>query len=116
MIKNIISDIGNVLIEFDPSGIIDKNIEAEDKEKFFDLVFASDNWRLLDKGDLSLEDGRNYFLSIFPKYKDILNKLFDSSLTLCLNMHHNNINILKKYKERGYNIYYLSNMTVEKFI
>ena len=30
-------------------------------------------------------------------------------------MHHNNINILKEYKERGYNIYYLSNMTVETF-
>ncbi|TXJ50326.1 HAD family hydrolase [Brachyspira aalborgi] len=115
MIKNIISDIGNVLFEFDTSGFIDKNIETEDKEKFFNLVFASDNWRLLDKGDLPFEDGRNYFLSIFPKYKDILNKLFDSSLTLCLNMHHNNINILKEYKERGYNIYYLSNMTVETF-
>ena len=100
MIKNIISDIGNVLFEFDTSGFIDKNIEAEDKEKFFDSVFASDNWRLLDKGDLSFEDGRNYFLSVFPKYKDILNKLFDSSLILCLNMHHNNINILKEYKEK----------------
>lgn len=79
------------------------------------MTFGSDNWRLLDKGDLYFEDGRNYFISVYPKYKDILNKLFDSSLTLCLNMHHNNINILKEYKERGYNIYYLSNMTVETF-
>lgn len=115
MIKNIISDIGNVLFEFDTTGFINKNIENEDKENFFNLVFSSKNWSLLDKGDLSFEDGRNYFLSIFPKYKDILNKLFDSSLTLCLNMHHNNINILKDYKKRGYNIYYLSNMTIETF-
>ena len=75
MIKNIISDIGNVLFEFDTSGFIDKNIESEYKENFFNLVFASDNWRLLDKGDLSFEDGRNYFLSVFPKYKNILKKL-----------------------------------------
>lgn len=115
MIKNIISDIGNVLFEFDTAGFINKNIETEDKEKFFDLTFGSDNWRLLDKGDLAFEDARNYFISVYPKYKDILNKLFNSSLTLCLNMHHNNINILKEYKERGYNIYYLSNMTVETF-
>ncbi len=115
MIKNIISDIGNVLFEFDTSGFIDKNIETEDKEKFFDLVFGSENWQLMDKGDLAFEDAREYFLSVFPKYKDSLNKLFDSSLTLCLNMHHNNINILKEYKEGGYNIYYLSNMTVETF-
>ena len=33
MIKNIISDIGNVIFEFDTSGFIDKNIEAEEKEK-----------------------------------------------------------------------------------
>lgn len=115
MIKNIISDIGNVLFEFDTAGFIDKNIEAEDKEKFFDLIFGSDNWQLMDKGDLSFENAREYFLSVYPKYKNILNKLFDSSLTLCLNMNNNNINILKEYKEKGYNIYYLSNMSVETF-
>lgn len=115
MIKNIISDIGNVLFEFDTEGFIDKNIEAEDKEKFFDLIFGSDNWQLMDKGDLSFENAREYFLSVYPKYKNILNKLFDSSLTLCLNMNNNNINILKEYKEKGYNIYYLSNMSVETF-
>ena len=115
MIKNIISDIGNVLFEFDTAGFIDKNIEAEDKEKFFDLIFGSDNWQLMDKGDLSFENAREYFLSVYPKYKNILNKLFDSSLTLCLNMNNNNINILKEYKEKCYNIYYLSNMSVETF-
>ena len=115
MIKNIISDIGNVLFEFDTAGFIDKNIEAEDKEKFFDLIFGSDNWQLMDKGDLSFENARKYFLSVYPKYKNILNKLFDSSLTLCLNMNNNNINILKEYKEKCYNIYYLSNMSVETF-
>lgn len=115
MIKNIISDIGNVLFEFDTAGFIDKNIEAEDKEKFFDLIFGSDNWQLMDKGDLAFEDARKYFLSVYPKYKNILNKLFDSSLTLCLNMNNNNINILKEYKEKCYNIYYLSNMSVETF-
>ena len=115
MIKNIISDIGNVLFEFDTEGFIDKNIEEEDKEKFFDLIFGSDNWQLMDKGDLSFENAREYFLSVYPKYKNILNKLFDSSLTLCLNMNNNNINILKEYKEKCYNIYYLSNMSVETF-
>ena len=115
MIKNIISDIGNVLFEFDTTGFINKNIEAEDKEKFFDLIFGSENWQLMDKGDLAFEDAREYFLSVYPKYKDSLNKLFDSSLTLCLNMNNNNINILKEYKEKCYNIYYLSNMSVETF-
>mgnify|MGYP002524741622 FL=1 len=115
MIKNIISDIGNVLFEFDTAGFINKNIETEDKEKFFDLTFGSENWQLMDKGDLAFEDARNYFISVYPKYKNILNKLFDSSLTLCLNMNNNNINILKEYKEKGYNIYYLSNMSVETF-
>ena len=115
MIKNIISDIGNVLFEFDTAGFINKNIETEDKEKFFDLTFGSENWQLMDKGDLAFEDARNYFISVYPKYENILNKLFDSSLTLCLNMNNNNINILKGYKEKGYNIYYLSNMSVETF-
>ena len=54
MIKNIISDIGNVLFEFDTSGFIDKNIETDIISKILFRVFELDKvanfslWRIFN--------------------------------------------------------------------
>ncbi|CRF34690.1 haloacid dehalogenase [Brachyspira suanatina] len=115
MIKNIVSDIGNVLYEFSVNDFISKYIDDEDKEKFLKNSFSNENWRLMDKGDLAFNDARNFFIEMNPKYKKVIDDLFDSSLTLCLNKNHNNISLLKEYKDKGYDIYYLSNMPSETF-
>ena len=46
--KNIIFDLGNVLILFDPSGYVNKSVSPEKREKFLDVVFKSDEWKKLD--------------------------------------------------------------------
>ncbi|WP_300365051.1 HAD family phosphatase [Brachyspira sp.] len=115
MIKNIISDIGNVLYEFNVKGFINKNIDEIDKKQFIENTFENKNWHLMDKGDLAFEDARKLFIKTNPKYEKIINDLFDNGLTLCLNKNKNNISLLKKYKDKGYDIYYLSNMPSETF-
>ncbi|WP_295157687.1 HAD-IA family hydrolase [uncultured Brachyspira sp.] len=115
MIKNIISDIGNVLYQFDVNGFIDKNIDDEDKKQFLENTFENKNWHLMDKGDLAFEDARKLFIKTNTKYEKIINDLFDSALTLCLNKNKNNISLLEEYKNKGYDIYYLSNMPSETF-
>lgn len=115
MIKNIISDIGNVLYAFSTANFINKYVDENDRDEFLLNTFGSKNWFLMDKGDVSFEDSRKHFISVCPKYEEAINKLFDSSLTLCLDKHHNNINLLKEYKNKGFNIYYLSNMPSETF-
>lgn len=115
MIKNIVSDIGNVLYEFDVNGFIDKYIDEQDKKEFLENTFMNENWHLMDKGEIAFNDARKLFIEKSPKYKNIIDNLFDSSLTLCLNKNHNNISLLKEYKNKGYNIYYLSNMPSETF-
>ena len=115
MIKNVVSDIGNVLYEFSTDAFLNEYIDEKDRNSFFKNTFGSEKWSLMDKGDISFEDSRKYFINIFPKYEKAINKLFDSCLTLCLNRHHNNINLLKQYKDKKYDIYYLSNMPSETF-
>lgn len=115
MIKNIISDVGNVLYEFSTGSILNEYVDESDRKEFFDNTFGSKNWSLMDKGEISFEDSRKYFIDKCPKYKELINKIFDTSLTLCLNKHHNNINLLKEYKDKGFCIYYLSNMPSETF-
>lgn len=101
MIKNIISDVGNVLYEFDVYGFINKYIDEEDKKDFLQNTFMNENWHLMDKGDLPFEDARKLFININPKYKEIIDSLFDSSLTLCLNKNNNNVSLLKEYKKKA---------------
>ncbi|OEJ14092.1 haloacid dehalogenase [Brachyspira hampsonii] len=115
MIKNIISDIGNVLYEFSVNEFMNKYIASEDREQFLQSSFLNENWNLMDKGDLAFNDARKLFIQMNPKYKKIIDDLFDSALTLCLNRNHNNISLLKEYKNKGYDIYYLSNMPAETF-
>ncbi|ASJ21878.1 HAD-IA family hydrolase [Brachyspira hampsonii] len=115
MIKNIISDIGNVLYEFSVNEFMNKYIDSEDREQFLQSSFLNENWNLMDKGDLAFNDARKLFIQMNPKYKKIIDDLFDSALTLCLNKNHNNISLLKEYKNKGYDIYYLSNMPAETF-
>ncbi|MBT8751666.1 HAD-IA family hydrolase [Brachyspira hyodysenteriae] len=111
MIKN----IGNVLYEFNVNEFMNKYIDEEDREKFFQNSFSNKNWHLMDKGDLDFNDARKLFIDMNPKYQKIIDELFDTSLTLCLNKNHNNISLLKEYKNKGYDIYYLSNMPSETF-
>ena len=115
MIKNIVSYVGNVLYEFNANKFMDKYIDEEDREKFLKNSFLNENWHLMDKGDLAFNDARKLFIKMNPKYENIINSIFDTSLTLCLDKNHNNISLLKEYKTKGYNIYYLSNMPSETF-
>ncbi|WP_028331227.1 HAD-IA family hydrolase [Brachyspira alvinipulli] len=114
MIKNIVSDIGNVLYEFIIDDFLNKYIEKEDREFFFNNTFNSVNWILMDKGVVSFEDSRKHFIEVCSKYEKVVNKIFDTALTICLNKD-NNINLLREYYNKGYNIYYLSNMPIETF-
>lgn len=57
MIKNIVFDMGNVLIHYDPMKVCRKFITGEEeRKKVCASVFSSLEWLLLDKGTISEED------------------------------------------------------------
>ena len=63
MYKNIIFDIGGVLVDFDPKAyLVDRLCNAEMEEKVYDLTFGSEEWQLLDAGKLSRYDGNQRML------------------------------------------------------
>ena len=61
MIKNIIFDLGNVLIKYSPESFLEKNVKKERQEKFIATVFKSKEWLELDRGTLSYEDAIEKF-------------------------------------------------------
>ena len=54
MIKNIVFDLGNVLISFRPSEFFDKkNYPETIKAKILSDIFGSKEWLMLDNGEIS---------------------------------------------------------------
>lgn len=55
-IKNIIFDMGGVLVEFCPEDMIRRYSLSEYKNEIMSNLFKSDEWKMMDSGDLSVED------------------------------------------------------------
>lgn len=109
MIKNIIFDLGNVLIKYSPESFLEKNVKKERQEKFIATVFKSKEWLELDRGTLSYEDAIEKFAEIIPEDRENLEKLFKNNIMDCLAPIEENIEILKNLKKKGYNLFVLSN-------
>ncbi len=56
MIKNIIFDLGGVLIDFNPKKVIGEHFSAQDGEIILSRLFGSDAWREVDRGTLTAEE------------------------------------------------------------
>ena len=115
MIKNIIFDLGNVLINFKPYEFLLRfTNDKEYIDKFISKVTRSKTWLELDRGTESLENARTIFISKYPQEKDFIELFFDQWMDM-LTPIEENIEILEELKELGYNSYILSNYIIEAF-
>lgn len=108
MIKNIIFDLGNVLIRFKPEEFVNKNIKKEYREKFFNAVFKGQEWADLDRGVLEYSDAVKIFSEKIPECSSEIKKLFDNYILDVLEPIEKNIEIMKSLKGK-YKLFVLSN-------
>lgn len=108
-IKNIVFDMGGVLVDFDAK----RSLATHFDQKYHDIInektFASETWKLMDKGDYEVEE------AIDIMCRDLPRELHDEIRTMILD-HEGEMPpikemypIVKSLKENGYNIYLLSN-------
>ena len=112
MIKNIIFDLGSVLLKGTYRDTLNKfDISEEDKKIIISTFF--DNWEELDLGNMSLKeklDNSNIPNYIKNEYGDILLNYYkyrDINMDL--------ISLIKKLKEKGYKICILSDNIKEVY-
>lgn len=116
MIKNIIFDLGGVVIKYDQRKIIDTFTNNDDEIKYiFDEIFHSNEWKLMDLGLITKEEViQNINSRNNNKYKELtekfLNEWYKSQV-----INQDVVNIAKKLKENEYNIYVLSNMATTTY-
>ena len=109
MMKNIIFDLGNVLIKFSPENFMKKYVAEENREKFFNVVFKSREWAELDRGTLSYDEVIRIFSEGVPEEKEAVKILFDHKIMDTLSPIEENIGIMRELKKNNYSVYILSN-------
>lgn len=109
MIRNIVFDMGNVLIEYDPKEYIEQFTDKQNVERLYRIIFQSIEWLQLDRGSIEEEDAKQIF---YNKVPSDLHKAVDD----IFNNWHENLPdkdemfyLAKQLKSRGYNLYLLSN-------
>ena len=108
-IKNIVFDLGNVLIEYDPLRIVGEVFdEPGDVKLMVDAIFGSQGWKQIDRGVITFEQHQDDLVSRFPQYLE--------EITWLLGHWHESPRIIPGMPEiiqsihyAGYDLYLLSN-------
>ncbi len=112
--KNIVFDLGNVLIDFSPKEYIEKNISKEYSESFYHTVFASKEWIGFDKGTVSYEEARIIFKNKLPQCNKEIDDFLDYKFFDMLVPIWQNVKIFEELVNTGkYKFYILSNFHKE---
>lgn len=108
MCKNIIFDLGNVLLSFNPKEYLKSKITEDKIDDVYKAIFQSEEWIMLDRGTISEKDAINNIIRRNTTYRDDINLVFKDWYDI-LKPIEETVEVLQSLKENGYNIYYLSN-------
>lgn len=108
MYKNIIFDLGNVLLSFNPKEYLKSKIEENRIERVFKEIFLSDEWIKLDEGTITEVEAIENISIRNEDYREDIKKAFENWYDILIPID-DTVNILKRLKEKGYKLYYLSN-------
>lgn len=112
MIKNIIFDLGNVLLLFNEKEIISHFTNNKEESEYISKeIIRSPEWNMLDKGTISLDDAINKVNEKNNnKYRELTENFWRNYVNYQL-VNENTVSILKYLKYKGYKIYILSNLS-----
>ena len=113
MIKNILFDMGNVLVRWDPPLFIQRlNLPEDDGKILMNEVFRSIEWVQLDRGTL---DDEGALARMYPRIPE---RLHEAARTLVTSWDKPRIpmeetdQLVKELSENGYGLYLLSNASL----
>jgi len=115
MIRNIVFDLGNVLISFRPSEFLDKyNYPSSIKEKILADIFRSPEWKLLDDGKISTSRAIEIIAGKSTLKKAEIEHIFNDR-TKIFHSIDSYTSMLPELKKQGFKLYYISNFPADIF-
>lgn len=115
MIKNIVFDMGKVLLDYDPLKVCWQYTDREEDVKLLNkALFSSPEWILLDRGEITEAEAMNVVRDRLPDAR-----LKDMADQCMAHWHEHNISpmpgmgdLVREIKENGYHIYLCSNASL----
>ena len=115
MIKNIILDVGRVLVHWDPvAGLRSLGYDEKTVNAVNDGIVESGLWDLEDEGKLSGEEILRTFIDAMPEYKTAITD-FWNNLDKSIWAYEDSCDWIKRMKAAGVNVYILSNYGEETY-
>lgn len=112
--KNIIFDLGNVLISWDPAGYLRGKGLSEDEQTFLVReLFGSPEWVELDRGTLTAAEAISRIAARNPAREKLIRD--HSDFHPMLHPIGENTGLLEGLKKKGYRLFYLTNYHDELF-
>lgn len=109
MIKTVIFDIGNVLVDFCWRKMYEGfGLEAQELERFADATVRHQAWVDLDQGIITTEEAKEAYAKEVPEYRAFIERIYQEMDKMLVQFEYS-IPWIKELKERGYRIYILSN-------
>lgn len=117
MIKNIVFDLGAVLVTFNPEKYLkqygwDENTNQELKK----IIFNSEEWEECDRGKYkNNSDLVKVLCDSNPAYADKIRLVLNKNWVKLLCLKEDTADFLKELKQKGFKIYVLSNLSEESY-
>ncbi len=111
--KNIVFDIGNVVVKFEPRNyLIDKFSEVETENFLFENFFNCEEWLQLDSGEITPTQANSIYMSRAKTagYAFEMQALIDDWCEMLTPITETCM-MINKLKQLGYDIYFLSNIS-----
>ncbi len=115
MIRNVIFDLGNVLLSFRPAEYLNtKEYSEEIKTKILNDIFHAPEWIQLDNGDITISGAIDSIAKRSSLTKEEIAHIFNLRTDLMVPLDQN-VNLLPELKKRGFRLYFLSNFPIDIF-
>jgi glucose-1-phosphatase len=115
MIKNIVFDLGNVLISFRPSEYFDnKNYPETVKSKILPDIFWSTEWHMLDNGEINTSEAIDAISLKSSLNKEEIAHIFNLRTEMMFPLDQN-VRLLPELRKQGFKLYFLSNFPIDIF-
>lgn len=112
MIKNLVFDLGNVLVEFRPKDYLSRlGIHDNDTERLTQLIFKDKRWNDFDRGTISIEEYARDLKIENSQYSEHIDRIFDDGWSSKLFKPKEETATFLKELSNKYNIYILSNVS-----
>ena len=114
-LMDIVFDIGNVILEWNPQKLLNSLFvcKTESKEAMENII-AHDDWQMLDKGTLSLEEAISRANDRCKIGVNKIRKLFEET-PKSLKLIQDTVDAIMELSGKGYSLYVLSNMHEHSF-